>query len=738
MCFKRVNVIFFSKDASNAYFLSVVFDECPFAIDEILSFIPKLHSLLIQFRRMNHFYKIAFLFFITFSSYSQNMNDGFSLLEKGEFKQAEAFFSAILKDYPQNKTARLCYARAVGLNNQAVKGLDLFTELKNEYPGDLEIELNYAEALLWNKKFAEAKVFYSNLVSNNATNFVAHLGFANTLSNLKEFPEALLNVNKALELSPGNSGALVSRKYIKLGFANDKVKEKKYAEAEAFYNEILADFPNDKETLLNKANLYLITKNIAKGKATYALLSEKDPIIAMNGLALIEHIDGKEKQALQTSIKALDLAKGSTDETLKKQTYERNVQALIWNKKFQEADVKIKQLNTQYAGENWLLALSATLSIYKSDFKDSIHYYQSILDNDSKSFDGNLGIANAYYASGEIDKAYSAVKTTLTIFENQNDATNFLKKLNEDHTPNLEEKSSYSFDNGNNTAITSRTLITFPLSTKWSVNTTYQFRKTGNKITDVKAESNDFLVGFGYKFHPKINFNAEVGLTSASSTSSNYTQALLNAFFKIKPYKLQDLEIGYKRELQNFNTDLIDKEIAANNYYLNYNIGTNIKLGWFTQYYYTTQTDSNTRNLLFTSLYYNILSKPVLKTGFNYQFITFKDQVPTVYFSPKKFNAYEIFVDFLKDEKITQPKSIFYNVNAAAGYQYIEDNDKQLTYRFQLRFGYKFSERLLANLYGGKSNIASASVAGFTYTELGFRLKWNLFSQPLFKTTKGN
>jgi tetratricopeptide (TPR) repeat protein len=680
---------------------------------------------------------ILFFLLVTSIVSAQNMNAGFSNLEKGEFSQAEVFFAAILKDYPQNKTARLCYARAVGLNKQPEKALQMFVDLKKEYPGDLEIELNYAESLLWNKKFAEAKVFYSNLVKNNPINFVAHLGFANTLSNLKEFPEALLNVNKALELSPANSGALISRKYIKLGYANDKVKEKKYAEAEAFYNEILADFPNDKETLLNKANLYLITKDIAKGKATYALLSEKDPIIAMNGLALLSHIDGKEKQALQTSMKAMDLAKGSTDEALKKQTYERHVQALIWNKKFKEADTKIKELNSQYANENWLLALSATLSIYKSDFKDSIGYYSTILVNDSKSFDGNLGIANAYYASGEIDKAYSAVYKTLTVFENQNDATNFLKKLNDEHTPSLEEKISYSFDNGNNTAYASKTLLTFPLSTKWTVNSSYQFRKTGNKITDVKAESNDFLIGFGYKFHPKISFNFDAGITSANTNNSNYTEGLFNAYFKIKPYKLQDLEIGYKRELQNFNTDLIDKQIAANNYYFNYNIGTNINLGWFTQYFYTSQTDNNTRNLLFTSLYYNILPKTGFKAGFNYQFITFKDQVPTVYFSPEKFNAYEIFVDLLKDEKTTLAKHLFYNVNAAFGYQYIESNDKQSTYRFQLRFGYKFSDRLLANLYGGKSNIASASVAGFTYTEIGFRLKWNLFSQPIFKTTKG-
>lgn len=679
--------------------------------------------------------KIAFLFLITFSiiANAQNMSKGFSNLEKGEFDQAEVFFATILKDYPQNKTARLCYARAIGLNNQPEKALQNFVALKKEYPGDLEIELNYAEALLWNKKFDEAKVFYTELVAKNPTSFVAHLGFANTLSNLKEYKEALLNVNKALELSPANPGALVSRKYIKLGYANQKVNEKLYTEAETFYDEILVDFPNDKETLLNKANLYLITKNSEKAKETYNQIAQNDPIVALNGLSLVAHNEGKEKDALLIAEEAIQKVEGNTDEKLLNQTRERYIQALIWNKKYKLAEAKIEELKPKYGNENWLLALSATLAIYRSDYKESVDYYSTILKNDDKSFDGNLGIANAYYASGEIDKSIEAVYKTLEIFKNQNDAMNFLKKIEEEHTPALEEKLSYSFDNGDNTAITSRTLITFPLSTKWAVNTTYQYRKTENTNTNLGANANDFLFGTSYQFHPKISFNVDGGITSASSPTTSYNSFLFNANFKIKPMKLQDLEIGYKRDLQNFNTDLIDKQISANNYYLNYNIGSNFKLGWFTQYFYTTQSDNNSRNLLFTSLYYSFLSKPVLKGGFNYQFIAFKDQVPTVYFSPSQFNAYEVFVELLKDEKIAENNTWFYNLNLATGFQYIEKLDKQSTYRIQAKFGYKFSDRLLVNIYGLKSNIASAAASGFTYTELGFRLKWNIFNKPVFE-----
>jgi hypothetical protein len=46
--------------------------------------------------------------------------------------------------------------------------------------------------------------------------------------------------------------------------------------------------------------------------------------------------------------------------------------------------------------------LICKLAVYRSDFKESIGYYSTILEN--KNFDGNLGIANAYYADGETHK----------------------------------------------------------------------------------------------------------------------------------------------------------------------------------------------------------------------------------------------------------------------------------------------------------------------------------------------
>ncbi len=163
---------------------------------------------------------VFFLFIFSLLANAQNMQEGFTNLEKGEFDKAEVFFTTILKDYPNNKTARLCYARAVGLNKQPEKALMLFTTLRTEYPDDLEIKLNYAESLLWNKNYTDAKVFYSTLVAENPTNFVAHLGYANTLSNLKEFKDALLGI-KMLP-STSRNGVYLSYIYYKKLF--NKIK----------------------------------------------------------------------------------------------------------------------------------------------------------------------------------------------------------------------------------------------------------------------------------------------------------------------------------------------------------------------------------------------------------------------------------------------------------------------------------------------------------------------------------
>ena len=681
----------------------------------------------------NHIILLVFL--ITSFMYAQDMQTGFTYLETGKYAKAESFFKAVLKDYPDNKTAKLCYGRAVGLQGESKKAVNIFTGLLKIYPNDFEIKLNYAEALLWNTNYTEAKTFYEGLIKENDQSFPALLGYANTLSNLKIYNEALIYVNKALDASLGNQNALTSKKYIYLGYAYQNQQTQNYADAERLLKENLSLFKDDKDTLLNLANLYLIAGEYDKAETTYNTIATNPnhKTAALNGLALVKHLKGKEKDALNISGQAYNTIQTLNDTKLIQQTKERYIQALIWNKKYKDAKVLIDELIETQPNGNWILALRATLNIYKSDFKKSVTDYNRILENDSSSFDGNLGKANALKALGKYDGAYQSAENTLTFYDNQKDATNFIKTLNTSFTPLWETKASHSFDNGDNKAYAVQTRIEFPTSTKFKWLASYGYRTTSNKVTNNDATSNDFSLGLAYQLLPNITFKGTTGVTSAKANTSNYTQLVVDVCFNIKPFKLQVLDIGYKSEIQNFNAELLDREIVMNNLYANYNLSTNFNLGWFTQYFYTWQNDNNTRNLLFTSLYYNILPKPALKAGLNYQYITFKNQVPTIYFSPKTFNAAEVFVNIIKDEAITKPNAWFYELTAATGLQYIEDDSSQSTYRIQGKLGYKFTERALLNLYGTRSNIASATAAGFTFNEIGLRFKWYLSRKPVFR-----
>jgi len=663
------------------------------------------------------------------------MQEGFTYLETGKYTEAEFFFDTVLKKYPDNKTAKLCYGRAVGLQGKSEKAVYIFTDLLKVYPNDFEIKLNYAESLLWDKNYNDAKSYYEGLIKKNDKSFPALLGYANTLSNLKIYDEALINVNKALAVLPENPNALTSKKYIYLGYAYQNQKAQNYDEAERLLKENLSLFKDDKDTLLNLANLYLIAGKFDEAETTYNILAKNpdNKTTALNGLALVKHLQAKEKDALEFSEQAYKTLATLKDTALIEQTKTRYIQALIWNKKYGDAKSLIDKLNEAQPNKNWILALRATLNIYKSDFKKSVADYNRILDNDSTSFDGNLGKANALKALGKYKTAYQSAENTLTFYDKQKDASNFIKILNTTFTPFWKTKASYSFDNGDNKAFAVQTNIEFPTSTKFKWLASYGYRTTTNKVTNFDATSNDLSLGLAYQLLPNITFTGTAGVTSAKANTSDYTQLVTRVSLNIKPFKLQVLDIGFKSEIQSFNAELLDREIVMNNLYANYNLSTNFNLGWFTQYFYTWQNDDNARNLLFTSLYYNILAKPALKAGLNYQYITFKNQVPTIYFSPEQFNAAEVFINIIKDEVITKPKKWFYELTAATGIQYIEGDSRQSTYRIQGKLGYKFTERALLNFYGTRSNIASATAAGFTFNDIGLRFKWYLFDKPVFR-----
>lgn len=673
--------------------------------------------------------------FMTFTFLHSQMTEGFNYLENGDFEKAESFFFDYLKTDPNNKTAKLCYARAVGLSGEPDKATSLFKDLLIDYPEDFEILINYNESFLWSKKYKQAKPLYENLLKKYPKEFGAVLGYANTLSNLKQYEMALEWIEKAIALDSTNKSARTSRKYIRLGYANKFVNNQEYDKGEKLLLHIFEDYPEDKDALLNLANLYLITKEVDLAKATYwrYATTQKDTVIARNGISLAEHIGEKDKEALKVATRNLAEVKSIDDFELTERTKDRYVQALIWNGKFSKAQKEIRVLEEKYGTRDWLSALKATLGLYTGDPKSSISQYDAILQNDSTSFDGNLGKANALFAADKIMPAYQMAFKTLDYYKNQKDALGFIEKLDLMHLPNIQEHGAFTFDNGKNQAYFTHTTVEIPWSTKFRTHLSYMYRSTQNTASGNEASSHVLLTGLQYKLLPKTNIKLTMGLNNSISISDRYSQPVIDAQLQLQPFKLQNLNLGYQREIQNFNADLIEREIVQNHYGLNYNLGTNFNLGWYTQAMYTLQSDENVRNLLFTSLYYTLLKKPAIKMGVNYQYITFKDQVPTIYFSPEQYQAFEIFADVRGEFS----KKLDFMASAATGIQKVEEDPDTNIFRAELGLQYEVSNYFNFNIYGKYSNIASATAAGFEFSEVGLKFKWMFIKQPLYKKRVG-
>lgn len=664
----------------------------------------------------------------------QPIEEGFRLLNEGKFSESLVFFESYLKTSPDNRAAQICYGRSLGLDGQTQSAVAYFTEMALRSPGDLEIEENRAESLLWDTRYEEAKSLYETLLLENPDRFNLLLGYANCLSNLKDYELALETVNQALAIDPSNQGALVSRKYIRLAWAYQLISLQEYTRGKGLLQDNLTDYPNDRQTLLDLANAYLVNKetDLARTSFMQIALSSKDSITAMMGLSLVSHIEKQEKDALHYAQKARSSAQRSGDSILTRQAEERYVQALLWNKMYKNARVRLDVLNKTYGKQSWVLGLEASYGLYTGKTRQSLKTYEQLLERDSTSFDGNLGKANALFANDRMHEAYQATFATLDIFENQKDALTLLEKLNKEYAPGVSQSAAYASDSGQNTTWHSLTSVSLPWSTKFRTSVDYAYRETTNQLDNGRAESHAASLGIGYKWLPKTRTTLRLGLNKIISPDRNYTLPTLDLRFKVSPSSRQNLELSYTRELENFNAALIQEQIVKDHLGLSFHQATNLDLGLYTQFMQTVQSDENSRTMFFSSIFYELNAKTQTKMGINYQYLSFQEQRPEVYFSPEEFHATEIFGS---SRLVLSPDSSL-SLTAASGFQKVETDSPMFTFRGDMRFRHRISERLNYSIYGRYSNLASSTAAGFEFMEAGIRFQWVLSGKKLFADPK--
>jgi tetratricopeptide (TPR) repeat protein len=666
------------------------------------------------------FYILSFLFLFSLFSYGQNpLNPGFKLLENGDFNEAASFFKDYLKTDSTNQTALLCYGRGTGLSGNTDEAKEVFAQLQVLKPGNFEVDINMAEAHMWSKEYAKALELYKELYERDDSNFAAVLGLANAFSENKKYDDALDYIERALKLDSLNQSAKTSRKFMRLGKAGQLSNLGEYEQAIALYTLILNESPDDKDGLITRAQAYTQNKQYSEAKADFKHMAVKkiNVIDGFLGLSNIAHLEKDDDSAMSNALKAI--ADSDTSSFLKATLGKVNV--LGWKEDFKGAFALIDSLQAKYPNDKDVLSAYGRINTWSKGFAKGAGYYKLLLNKMPSSFDGNLGYADTHHARGLDRTAFDYVRKTLVFYPNQRDAMQFLERLQVAHDPSIDARYFGSRDNGGNIATNYYVMASYDPHPQWRTFISYYSREAENTKSnevDRTRKVEQISGGVSYQLNGWMKLGAQLGHIQTDS----YDRWLKEFMATLNLGRYQSLELLYKEELQYFNADLIKRNLKMVNLQANYNLSLPSKIGLYMQLIQTSVSDDNSRSLIFASLYYDLLKKPVLKAGFNISAFGFKTQVPEFYFSPDIFKAYEVFV---ASENMNFPDvKWIYQFTLAAGLQQISAEKAQGIYRFDIKAGRKFSERINAFVYFMRSNSAASSVQGFTYNEWGLRTKW--------------
>ncbi|MEL6561976.1 MAG: tetratricopeptide repeat protein [Bacteroidota bacterium] len=664
----------------------------------------------------------------------QDMTKGFRQLETGEFESAKAFFKDVLKKSPENKTALICYGRAVGLSGNPEVSLGIFNDLNRKYARDQEVLLNLAEAQLWGKQPLKAIPVYKSLLETDDQLFAAWLGLANSYSMAGKYEQAYETIKEAIVLDPQNGQAKISRKYIILGYANYFGSDQQdFERALALLDENLANDAEDQDSRMLQGSMMMRAKKYEEALASFSKLKSKTNSLMQQSLVL--HLSGKnQEEAYQLADSANRIPVGDPQKKMAVRLHLLN--ALLWNSELKKAKEYHQSLTDEYGEKASVLFAGAQLSMYDADFEKGVEDYRAGLTREERSFAGNLGIADAFHALKLDSKSYDAAFRSEEIFENQPDVLAFIKKLNDSHSPEVHGAYvlSGSSDGSYNRAY--RTGGSLSITPELKVGVDYENKKYRMQGSDAYSEKEVFGVYSSYQFNSMVNFESEIKLLRNNIegiTSSNY---LMRMMAKLRINKLLGISTGYKSELLDFNNALFSRQLRADHLFLQSNFYiAQSGIGNYTELMKSFLSDGNQRTLLFTSVYQNIGKKKYLKTGVNYLHITFNESRPTDYFSPLKHQQVEVFAGFTYSIKSKYPTKL--QAESAYGFQWNTDVE-EFSLRAKLSVIQQYKQFRL-EVFGQYSTAANDTFNGFNFHEYGVKLRVQLTGKPVFyKKIKDN
>ncbi len=648
------------------------------------------------------------------------MQEGYDYLEQGKWQQAQDYFQEILQTYPQNKTANLCYNRALGLNGNPELASQGFSDMLLMYPDDYELQLNLAESYMWQKKYMDATRLYEQLCQSTQVNEVALMGYANALSK-HDASLALSKINEALFIKPDFEAAKISKKYILLTLASEAKHALDFQQAEYYARQAVDLFPSDNETRITLAQLKQIQNFPRKANKLFfkmnneKLVFDRDLGLSYSYILLQRN---KKAAAVLDGMRAMPPADPAQQKRLD-QSY-LNMLA-IQNSKV--AMVNAAQKYVQDYNDSAYVALTDLRAVF---WQGKPYAASQLASNYVQKFPkdamGYITLADIQLSMQQRKLAEQSIGQALQLEPAEIGAQLLQKRIKraQKSLVNL----AYYYESDEDVTSAGQFNISyenFHLDA-WDFGLGYKSRNATNTSTDAKAANHHIYGNLRYHWRGSLVPSAYVGYAFQNPVSNAAFIYDFSLDYKLK--KILTTSLGYRKSLVDYSTDLIDAGIYTNDLYFNNNVLTKFGLGWYLQLISSTQTDDNKRFLMFTSLYYNIFKIPLIQTGVNFNYMSFDTERSDLYFSPSAYNFVEAFIKLRNIDKLEA--KLIYEVLLSIGTQKIHESDAQRMLRAEINLGYRLSTEIELLAYYQYSNSSYSTVAGFTFNKFGVKLSSRL------------
>lgn len=658
-------------------------------------------------------FSVVFVLGLAKHGSTQDYSVGFRLLEEGSFQEALLYFDGQIKQGNTDFTAKLCFGRALGLSGSHEEAMTHFIRMKQDYSDNLELDLNYAESLMWSSLFVEARDMYKGLYKKNNKHFAIVLGYANSLSSLKNYQAASILIEEALAIDDKNENALISKKYIFLGLANQFKLSSKTKEAEEIYEELGLLFPNDIDVVLNYAYLKMDLNKL------------RDAEILLNKVLQ----ESGSNYKLYTALARIKLRQFRYEKSLanvekaKAHFIARNVQLpfdllnlefsiYLSKRSYEKAESILKQIEDIY-GSRKFRDIQVSYLLNRKEY-DRLEEYLKEGDRDfyyTTMTKINLAKGNFHAAKSNLDSVS---------MKPENQAIHYY--LGKEISKKFYHGSDFGFeimnDNGGTYAESYSVSATSSKKNKGRIYLGYFYRKAFYEKS-VSASSGRFELGVNYQLFDKVSSQIVLANNALTNVSGDLSSSFQYAG-KIK-FDLSNahfLSLSFDQNTFNYNVELINESITDNKIGLQYYNMFSHRLGAYFESNRSVLSDANNSNFVFLSFFNNFNTIPLLQAGVNYTYLRYKMQ-SSYYFSPKVYDVKEVFLKF--DNSYHPSQSLIISATAGIGRQVIDGEDQQFTQRVEIELGYKFRNGQHVKAFYSYNNSASASLSGYRAQRMGVK-----------------